>query len=134
MSNVESIKTKEVKINIDGKDYIVKYTLSSFAKLEELYGSIDAAMNKIMGEPVLNPDGTIKQKENPETGEMEDERNVSVTDMINFIWIGFRVKQPELTKEDVGDLITFDNMKTLMPIITSAFSNTLPKQEDDGKN
>lgn len=130
MSNVNSIKTKEVNLSIDDVSYVIKYTLNSFAILEEKYGDIETAMNCLMGNPVLDENGKPVKEKDPDTGKMVDKRKVNISDIITFMWAGFRAKQPLLTREDVGDLVTLDNLGDIMPKLTEAFTSSLPQENE----
>ena len=135
MSNAKSVKAKESKINIEGKEYIVKFTMNSFIELEEEFGSIDEAMDAIRGIPVLDKEGNpVMQKvKDPETGEEveEQKRKMSLKAIRKFLFVGLMAKQPELTESDVGDVITLANMGEIMKAITDTMASSLPK-EDEG--
>ena len=44
MSGAKNVRVKPVKIEIDGNVYEVKYDFNAFIELEEIYGSIEEAM------------------------------------------------------------------------------------------
>ena len=46
MANIAKVKSKPIQIELDKKRNL-RYTLGSFAYLEEAYGSIDAAFEKM---------------------------------------------------------------------------------------
>ena len=50
MISVNDVVEQSNKINIDGREMIVKFTMSSFAMLQAKYGSVDEAMKVISSE------------------------------------------------------------------------------------
>lgn len=141
MSNAKSVKAKEGKIIIEGKEYIVKFTMNSFIELEDEYGSIDEAMEAIKGIPVFDKDTkepimeTITDEETGEEIEQQ-KRRISLKAIRKFLWVGLMSKQPEMKEEDIGNLLTLVNMTEVMKTIMTTFGDSLPKEEkgDDLKN
>lgn len=102
MSNLNDVKHKKTFININGKEVEIKYTLNSFAELEEKYGSVDKAME------ALNTN--------------------SFKAIINFIWAGLIHQDPNLKPEDVGNALTMDNLEEITASIGLAFKSSTPSQ------
>lgn len=44
MSNLEDVKPEKIFVNLNGKDLELIYDLNAFAELEEVYGTVDQAM------------------------------------------------------------------------------------------
>lgn len=53
MSNVNKVKRAPVFIELDGKQMELKFTLNSFAEMEDRYGTVDAALEQ-MQKDLLN--------------------------------------------------------------------------------
>jgi hypothetical protein len=147
MSNAKSVKAKEGKINIEGKDYIVKFTMNSFIELEDEFGSIDEAMDAMRGTPIIDKDGNpiMEKVINSETGKVEidpntgkeieeQKRKMSLKAIRKFLFAGLMTKQPELSEKDVGDIITLSNMGEIIKIITETMSDSLPKDNEGDDN
>ena len=138
MSNAKSVRAKEGKINIEGKDYIVKFTMNSFIELEEEFGSIDEAMDAIRGIPVVDSEGkpVIQIVKDPETGKetKEQKRKMSLKAIRKFLYVGLISKQPELKETDVGDIITLSNMGEIIKAITDTMADSLPQDNEGDDN
>ena len=139
MSNAKSVKAKEGKINIEGKDYVIKFTMNSFIELEEEYGSIDEAMEAIKGIPVFDKDTkepVMETVKDDETGKeiVQQKRRVSLKAIRKFLWVGLMTKQPEMKEEDIGNLLTLVNMTDVMKTIMETFGDSLPKDDTEGED
>ena len=138
MSNAKSVKAKEGKINIEGKDYIVKFTMNSFIELEDEFGSIDEAMDAIRGIPIVDNEGkpvmqiTIDEKTGKET--KEQKRKMSLKAIRKFLYVGLISKQPDLKETDVGDIITLANMGEIIKAITDTMADSLPNSDEGDDN
>ena len=134
MSNAQDVRTKESIINIDGNEYVVKFTMNSFIELEDAFGSIEGALEAIRGKVVLDDEGNevkIKVKD-PVTGEETEEpkRNMSLKALRKFLWVGLMSKHPEMTEKDVGNIISLTNMTEIINAITSTLTASLPQVEE----
>ena len=138
MSNAKSVRAKEGKINIEGKDYIVKFTMNSFIELEDEFGSIDEAMDAIRGIPIVDNEGkpvmqiTIDEKTGKET--KEQKRKMSLKAIRKFLYVGLISKQPDLKETDVGDIITLANMGEIIKAITDTMADSLPNSDEGDDN
>ena len=98
--NVTEVKTPKVTINLEGKDYELKFTLSSMAELEEEYGSIDEALK------------------------MMENRSIRVIRF--FLWAGIMHEDETLTPKKVGDMISFSQLTECAEALGRAMSVSMP--------
>lgn len=106
MSKVSQIRSKAVKVTLD-RERTLKFTLNSFAELEEKYGTVNEAMAKL------------------EAGSMKAS--------IFMIWAGLVHEDPELTPKQVGDMIEVHLLPELMESITAAMGQDMPDKEQAPK-
>jgi len=125
MSNVRDIKVKAPEIVLsDGEVRHLKYTLNGLAELEEIYGSVEAAFE------MLEDD---KPSEGNEVPKPKKKKMKVVRDVL---WAGLLWESPNLTKEEVGNLIDLQTMQDIMVSMGEAFGNSMPaaKEEDKAPN
>lgn len=131
MDNVTPITTSENKSNLDqvrvpagayyigefgGKARYIRYDLNAFAEMEEMFGSMEAAQERLQG------------------GSMKDVRNVL---WLGLIWdevvldevTGDPIKYT-LSQYEVGSWLTTLNLQDVMNKLQDAISGSLP--ENDG--
>ena len=96
MANIAKIKSKPIQIELDKKRNL-RYTLGSFAYLEETYGNIDKAFEKM------------------EQG--------SMMAIIDIIYAGLIHEDANLTKHQVSHMIDIANMNEIVEQITKAMGN-----------
>ena len=96
MANIAKVKSKPIDIELDKKRQL-RYTLGSFAYLEETYGDIDKAFNKM------------------EQGSMNA--------IIDIIYAGLIHEDATLTKHQVAHMIDISNMNEIVEQITKAMGN-----------
>ena len=102
MSNVADVKSKTVKITLnDGVERELKFTLNALAELEEIYGSVQAAFDKL-------------EKEN------------SMKALRSVLWAGLIWKEPDLTEHEVGNLIDIAHMQELVDSLSETMETNLP--------
>ena len=102
MSNVADVRNKTVKITLnDGVERNIKFTLNALAELEEKYGSVQVAFDKL-------------EKEN------------SMKALRAILWAGFLHETPELTEQQVGNLIDLAYMQELVESLNVALENDMP--------
>ena len=119
MENVEldKIKKTENKLMIGGKERVIRFGFSAWAKLEEMYGSIQ----------------NIERLEK----EMEDK---PMTHLIELCWIGLTDKQAynadgkatgkQLNKETLLDDYTMADVEMVTNVVMGALYGSLPKDEE----
>jgi len=105
MSNLRSIKQKPVDIEIEGKIYKLVYTLNSIIEVEEEYGSLNAALDKM-------EEGSIKA-------------------IRKLIWAGFIQEHPEITEVQVGAMLPMESMSEIADIIAEVLGGSMPEAEEE---
>ena len=106
MSKVNSVKSREVKLTLcDGVERTLKFDLNALAELEDKYGSVEKAMNKL------------------DEGSLKAVRTV--------LWAGFIHESPELTETQVGSLIDIDSLADVCTKIVEAFGQDMPEAPKD---
>lgn len=105
MSNLRSIKQKSVDIEIEGKIYKLVYTLNSIIEIEEEYGSLNAALDKM-------EEGSIKA-------------------IRKLIWAGFIQEHPEITEVQVGAMLPMESMSEIADIIAEVLGGSMPEAEEE---
>ena len=130
MSNVKNVRVKPVKIEIDGMAYEVKYDFNAFIELEEIYGSIEGAMESMQGELVLDGKGKSIIVKDDEDNDVE-KRKFSLKAMRDFLWAGMLFGNAKITKREVGKLLEFGNFQYVVEIMMSAITGALPEKVDN---
>ena len=105
MSNVADVKNKTVKITLnDGVERTLKFTLNALAELEDKFGSVQAAFDKL-------------EKEN------------SMKALRAILWAGFLHEDANLTEREVGNLIDIAYMQQLVESLGEAFEGDVGTSE-----
>jgi hypothetical protein len=140
MSNAKDAKNKPVEITLGEKVYKIRFTLNSFIELEDIYESIDKAMEALQGDVVINKE-TGKPEMIPNPDEKSDikeieKRNPNFKALRNMLWAGMIPDNPTITSAEVGNLLTFANMQYVMTKVNVALINSMPEKvgEDELKN
>lgn len=103
MSNVADVKGKTIKITLlDGVERELKFTLNALAELEDEFGSVDAAFEKL-------------------------EKQNSMKALRAVLWAGLLWKEPEITEKQVGDLIDLSLMQDIAQSLNDAFEADMPQ-------
>lgn len=104
MANVKDVKSKAVKITLtDGVERTIKFTLNAMAELEDRYGSVDEAFKQL--------------------------DNNSIKAVRCILWAGLIHEDPDLTEQQVGNLIDIQYMQELMASLGEAFDADIPEPE-----
>jgi hypothetical protein len=104
MANVKDVKSKAVKITLtDGVERTIKFTLNAMAELEDRYGSVDEAFKQL--------------------------DNNSIKAVRCILWAGLIHEDPDLTEQQVGNLIDIQYMQELMASLGEAFDADMPEPE-----
>lgn len=104
MANVKDVKSKAVKITLtDGIERTIKFTLNAMAELEDRYGSVDEAFKQL--------------------------DNNSIKAVRCILWAGLIHEDPDLTEQQVGNLIDIQYMQELMASLGEAFDADMPEPE-----
>ena len=130
MSGVKNIRVKPVKIEIDNTVYEVKYDFNAFIELEEIYGSIEEAMEAMQGELVLDKKGKSIIVKDEDDNDVE-ERKFSLKAMRDFLWAGMLFGNTKITKREVGKLLEFGNFQYVVEKMMSAITGALPEKVDN---
>ena len=104
MANVKDVKSKAVKITLtDGVERTIKFTLNAMAELEDRYGSVEEAFKQL--------------------------DNNSIKAVRCILWAGLIHEDPDLTEQQVGNLIDIQYMQELMASLGDAFDADMPEPE-----
>lgn len=104
MANVKDVKSKAVKITLtDGVERTIKFTLNAMAELEDRYGSVEEAFKQL--------------------------DNNSIKAVRCILWAGLIHEDPDLTEQQVGNLIDIQYMQELMASLGEAFDSDMPVAE-----
>lgn len=100
--NVKDVKSKSVPlILMDGKERHLRFTLNALAELEDKYGSVEAAFNKV-------------------------EQDNSVAALRFVLWAGLSWEDDELTERTVGNLIDLNYMQEMIEKLGKALDSDMP--------
>lgn len=108
MSNIVDIKPKAAKVVLNGTERNLKFDLNAFAELEEIYGSIDAAMQAM-------EKGSIKS-------------------IRTLIWAGLIHEDEKLTEKQVGSWIALRDLEPMTIALKNAMETALPQAKEAGKS
>lgn len=104
MANVKDVKSRAVKITLtDGVERTIKFTLNAMAELEDRYGSVEEAFKQL--------------------------DNNSIKAVRCILWAGLIHEDPDLTEQQVGNLIDIQYMQELMASLGDAFDANMPEAE-----
>ena len=104
MANIKDVKPKAVKITLtDGVERTIKFTLNAMAELEDRYGSVEEAFKQL--------------------------DNNSIKAVRCILWAGLIHEDPDLTEQQVGNLIDIQYMQELMASLGEAFDADMPEPE-----
>ena len=142
MSNAKSVKPKSIEIMIEGKPYVIRFTLNSFIELEEIYGDVESAMKSLSGEvvkdevtgmtvmePLKDDNGKVILDENDDEKTTE-KRKVSFSAVRNMLYAGLISAQPNITKTDVGNF-EFSDFSQIMAKLMEALTGSLPESKEE---
>ncbi len=103
MSNLSDIRAKKTPVKLGDKTYHLHYDLNAFAELEEIYGSVETAMNTLA-------EGSVKA-------------------IINVLWAGLIHENETLTQKEVGRMFDLSQVKQIGELINTAINEAIPKNE-----
>jgi len=99
---LEDIRNKAVTVLLDKERHIV-YDLNALADLEEEYGDLTKAFEKLQSGKI----NAIKK----------------------FLYIGFKHEDEELTEKEAGKMVTLGNIGSIAAAINDAMGKDLPNEE-----
>ena len=105
MSNLADIREKKTPSKIGAETKYLHYDLNAFAELEEVYGSIESAMNALSK-------GSVKA-------------------IINVLRAGLLHENEELTVKDTGKMFDLSRMKEIGELINQAITLAMPDQDEN---
>lgn len=105
MSNLQDVKSKEVKIKLGDKERILAIDFNCFAELEEQYGDIQTAMEALQK-------GSIKA-------------------IRAFVYAALVADDETLTIKKVGKMLNMNCMEELSVALNEALGEALPQAEDE---
>lgn len=138
MSNVDDVKVKGVPFEIRGETYHLKYDFNAFAELEEKYGTLRDALKALGGEEEVDEEGNVimqidpetgKVVIDPETGEEEPARKVSIRALRSIFWAGLLDESPNMTVREAGALLDLNTMKIIGPQLVVALKASMPEDK-----
>ena len=104
MSNVKDVKSKAIKLTLnDGVEHTLKFDLNAMAELEDKYGSVDAAFEKL------------------------DQNSFKA--IRTLLWAGLLHVDENLSEQKVGSLIDMDCLREITKSLGDAFSADMPVDE-----
>jgi hypothetical protein len=133
MSNAKNVKVKPVELEINGENYKIKYNFNAFIELEDKYGSIDVAMEKLQGEVVKDTEGKPVMIEDDD-GKKVEKRKFNLRVMRDFLWCGLLSDKPDMTALQAGELLELSNFQYIVQKMMEAITASLPEKVDDEKN
>lgn len=104
MSNIATVRPKSTITTSDGVERVIKFTMNAFADLEEKYGSIDEAIQKMDGG--------------------------SISAIRYILWLGLVEENSALTEREVGQIIEMRDFKDILKEITLAMGFDLPEKDE----
>ena len=109
MANIKKLRREPVIVDIgDGVERTLRYTLNSFALIEEKYGTIDKAMEALS--------------------------SGSVAAVRFALWAGLIHEDENLSEHYVGNQIDLSDLEDLAEKMNKAMMGDLPQDEVDNPN
>jgi hypothetical protein len=113
MPKVANVREKTPTIELEGKTYTLRYDFNAWADMEEQYGSMEAAMDALTS--------------------AQDLKGKPATIIRFFLWVGLHQDLPELTLQDVGQLLSPGNMAKILEGIMEAVNQSTTGNETKGE-
>jgi hypothetical protein len=107
---VSDVRVKPVPITLD-KERTLKYDLNAFAEIEERFGTVQKAFEELE-----------KQK---------------IKAVRAVLWAGLIHEDPKLTEKQVGAMLSFGELASVLPAVSEAITAALPKvpaEDESAKN
>jgi len=109
MANIKKLRREPIVVDIgDGVERTLRYTLNSFALIEEKYGTIDKAMEAL--------------------------NSGSVAAIRFVLWAGLIHEDENLSEHYVGNQIDLSDLEDLAEKMNKAMMGDLPQDEVDNPN
>lgn len=110
MENLKFLKPNSTKLTLGGKEYFLAYDLNSFAYLEEEYGGIDKAFEKLQS------------------------GNLKVKDILMFVKAGLASNEEEISLKDIGSCLDIQNIGQVVDAVNKAILASLPTDTQTKKS
>lgn len=104
MSNVKDVKVKKFPVRLDGNDRTLVFDLNAFAEIEDAYGDIELAMQKMQA-------GSPKA-------------------LRILLWAGLLHENEELTLKEVGKMLDMAGIQDLTHILVQGLGAHTPSEAD----
>jgi hypothetical protein len=112
--SIDSFSKKGVKIILDdGKERTLRFTFGAFKLLSQTYGSVTKALKGFADQSALMEMGSD-----------------TIDLIINITHAGLRHEDRSLTADQVGDLITTENLALLIKAIGKALGYSMPEPDE----
>lgn len=109
MSKLTLVRPKTTILTLGGNDYPLVYDFNAFAELEENFGSVQEAFEKL----------SVKT---PKMG-----------DILTIIKAGLASSDVEISRKELGSYLTPANMADVMVVLGDAIQLAMPKEEKESK-
>jgi hypothetical protein len=147
MSKAANIRIKPVELELNGEKYLIKYDMNALIELEDIYDSIEDAVEAMSGIKVYNEDGNptmedekdkdgnIVFEEDGVTPKKVQKRKFKIKPIRDFLWCGLLAYHKGITQEKVTSLLSFIDLKEIVEKLTEALNRAMPVvKEDEVKN
>ncbi len=104
MSSLFDIRSKKTPLKLGEEVKHLHYDLNAFAELEEEYGSVETALEKLSG-------GSVKA-------------------IISFLRAGLLHENENLTSKDVGGMFDLSQVQEIGKLINTAIVQAMPVQQE----
>jgi len=105
LSNLKEIRVKEVGLILD-KERHLRYDMNALAIIQDKYGDILAALDKMMG------------------------KNLDVRALTTLLWAGLIHEDMELEEKYVGSLIPIGGLQDIQELLLDALGASLPETKN----
>lgn len=105
----QKLRGERIVTLADGKDYICYYSINSIIDLQTKYKSLANVFKEF------------------EKGQAMDFKVFR-----DFLYYGLKTRQPEMTVEELGDLIDFFNFESIMTQVFGSVTDALPSNDQQG--
>lgn len=99
------LKNKGIKIQLNNKDYELKFDMNTFCELEEIYGDINKAF--------------------------EDLQNRKIKAIRALIYSSIKAEDENLTLKEVGRMLTLNDLERLGTAINEALNTAMPEMDEN---
>jgi hypothetical protein len=99
------LKNKGIKLELNNKEYELKFNMNTFCELEEVYGDINQAF--------------------------EDLQNMKVKAIRALLYSAIKVEDESVTLKAVGTMLTLNDMERLGTAINEALSAAMPEATEE---